>query len=58
MAGESKGFEMIDTDQQRSKFTNEQWEDFEQWIESHCKLVIANPLKNDMVSKRDPSGEY
>ncbi len=49
---------MIDTDQQRSEFINEQQEDFEQWIESHCKLVIANPLKNDMVSKRDPSGEY
>jgi hypothetical protein len=52
MYGYKKGFEFVDTDQKWSKFNDEQLTKFEEWIENDCQLVIENPLKNNLVWKR------
>ena len=57
MSGDKKGCEFVDTHQKRSKFTNEEITKFEQWIEKDCQLVIENPLKNDMIWKRNRDGQ-
>ena len=44
-SGDKKGYEFVDTDQKRSKFTNEEITKFEKWIKKDCQLVIENPLK-------------
>jgi hypothetical protein len=55
--GDERGFELIDADQTRSKFSEAQVSRFEQWIIKDCKLVIQNPLKNDMIIQRDRKGK-
>jgi hypothetical protein len=54
--GDERGFELIDADQTRSKFSEAQVSRFEQWIIKDCKLVIQNPLKNDMITQKDRKG--
>ncbi len=44
-------------DQDRSKYTDVERDDFEEWIVTKCDQVIENLLKNDMIWMRDRKGK-
>ena len=55
-SGDKKGYELIEADQDRSKYSEEELAAFDNWILKDCQYVIENPLKNDTVMKRDRKG--
>jgi hypothetical protein len=55
--GDERGFESIEADKTRSKLSEAQVSRFEQWIIKDCKLVIQNPLKNDVIIQKDRKGK-
>ncbi len=48
-SGDKKGYELIETDQDRTKYSKEERDALEEWLLKDCDLVINNPLKNDNI---------
>jgi hypothetical protein len=55
-SGVKKGYELIVSDQDRTKYSDNERDASEEWLLTDCDFVIENPLKNDAIGKRDPKG--
>jgi hypothetical protein len=52
-SSDKKGYKLIETDQDRTKYSKEERDALEEWLLKDCDLVIENPSKNDNIWKRD-----
>jgi hypothetical protein len=52
-SGGKKGYKLIETDQDRTKYAKVERDALEEWLLKDCVFVIDNPLKNDNIWKRD-----
>jgi hypothetical protein len=55
-SGDKKGYKLIETDQDRTKYSKEERDALEKWLLKDCDLVIKNQLKNDNIKKWDLKG--
>ena len=55
-SGDKKGYELIESDQDRTKYSGNERDALEEWLLKDCDLIIENPLKNDSIWKRDWKG--
>jgi len=55
-SGDKKGYELIESDQDRTKYSGDERDALEEWLLKDCDLIIENPLKNDSIWKRDWKG--
>ena len=51
--GSLKNFTWGNTDSERTKYSNEELDNFSKWCCHDCKLLIFNPIKDDNVYKQD-----
>ncbi len=42
--GDQKGYELIEVVRDRSKYSYDERDEFEEWIDTKCDYVIENPL--------------
>jgi hypothetical protein len=52
-----KGYKLIEIDQDRTKYTEEERDAFKKQIQTDCDVVIKNTLKNDAIWKGDHKGK-
>ncbi len=52
-SGDKKGYELIEMDQDRTKYSEEEKVALEKWLLKDCEFVVKNPLKNDTIIKWD-----